>query len=250
MDGTLALKYARSRHSSDNGEGTDFARARRQQKVISALKDKVLSTGTLLNPQKVLDLMQAVQDNVKLSQITSNDIQAGINIAKKQQEKPGIAYSFVLEPSFGNYKLLTTKVPNTNAYAIIPTLGIDDFSQIRSLVKLCLNKPEIYSEESKIRIYDIGLGNELATKKANELKKKYPYIDIIYMGTLLKNKSGTYIYSNVGKKPGTVGELSKYLVTQQNTKPEYITTTLNGEDVTVLLGKVPVVTTPTTETTK
>jgi len=32
MDGDIALKYARSRHSMDNGEGSDFARARRQQK--------------------------------------------------------------------------------------------------------------------------------------------------------------------------------------------------------------------------
>ena len=42
MDGTLALKYARTRHV-DN----DFGRARRQQQVLLALKNKILSQGML-----------------------------------------------------------------------------------------------------------------------------------------------------------------------------------------------------------
>ena len=37
LDGATALKYARTRHDS-NG---DFGRARRQQQVILAIKDKV-----------------------------------------------------------------------------------------------------------------------------------------------------------------------------------------------------------------
>ena len=50
MDGELALKYARSRHA-DGVEGSDFARARRQQKIIEAVKDKLLYSNLLLNPQ-------------------------------------------------------------------------------------------------------------------------------------------------------------------------------------------------------
>ena len=49
MDGTLALKYARSRHAMGM-EGSDFARARRQQLLIEAIKNKLLSEQTLLNP--------------------------------------------------------------------------------------------------------------------------------------------------------------------------------------------------------
>lgn len=238
MDGTTALKYARSRHSSDNGEGSDFMRAKRQQKVISALKDKILSTGTLLNPQKILDLMSAVQDNVKLSQITNDDIQAGINIAKKQQETPGKSYSFVLEPSFGNYQIFTTNVPITNAYAIAPTAGLDNYNQVKALVKLCLTKPALYSQEPVIRVYDVGIGNKLANSKVTELKKKFPYTDIVYMGTLLKNKNGTVVYSKQSKFTDSVAELANYLNTQTIQKPDYITTNLNGEDISILLGKL------------
>ncbi len=44
MDGSTALKYSRSRQSEDPAEGNDFARSRRQQQVISALKTKLIST--------------------------------------------------------------------------------------------------------------------------------------------------------------------------------------------------------------
>lgn len=43
MNGATALIFSRSRHSSDNGEGTDFARSRRQQLILAALKQKLVS---------------------------------------------------------------------------------------------------------------------------------------------------------------------------------------------------------------
>ena len=64
MDGEKALQYARSRHGN-NGEGSDFARAERQQKVILAAKEKVLSPSTLLNPGKLNKLIETFQDNVQ-----------------------------------------------------------------------------------------------------------------------------------------------------------------------------------------
>lgn len=63
MDGATALKYVRSRHGT-NGEASDFARSRRQQKIILAVKDKVLSVGTLLNPGRLNELRTALQKNI------------------------------------------------------------------------------------------------------------------------------------------------------------------------------------------
>jgi LCP family protein required for cell wall assembly len=63
MDGETALKFVRSRHGS-NGEGSDFARSRRQQKVIVAVKEKLMSAGTLLNPARLSRLMETLEDNV------------------------------------------------------------------------------------------------------------------------------------------------------------------------------------------
>lgn len=63
MDGSTALKYVRSRHGT-NGEASDFARSRRQQKIILAVKDKVLSAGTLLNPVRLNELRDTLQKNI------------------------------------------------------------------------------------------------------------------------------------------------------------------------------------------
>ncbi len=59
MDGRAALIYARSRHGN-NGEGGDFARARRQQIVLMAIRDRLLSLDTLTDPAKLANLYSAV----------------------------------------------------------------------------------------------------------------------------------------------------------------------------------------------
>jgi LCP family protein required for cell wall assembly len=71
MDGETALKYARSRQSSDPEEGNDLARAARQQKVILAIKDKMLSSETLLSPSKLSKLWNTFLE------ITETDLSKG-----------------------------------------------------------------------------------------------------------------------------------------------------------------------------
>jgi anionic cell wall polymer biosynthesis LytR-Cps2A-Psr (LCP) family protein len=63
MDGTTALKYVRSRHAL-GPEGSDFARSKRQEKVISAFKDKILSVDTFLNPVKAVNLFDIFKDSI------------------------------------------------------------------------------------------------------------------------------------------------------------------------------------------
>jgi len=73
MDGETALKYARSRHAY-GAEGSDFARAKRQQKVIDAVKNKVLSFSTFTNPVKLKDLYDNYKNNVE-TDITFSEAQ-------------------------------------------------------------------------------------------------------------------------------------------------------------------------------
>lgn len=57
MDGQTALDYARSRHG-DNGEGNDFARGRRQQKILAALKEKAFSFSTFFNLGRLQNIFE------------------------------------------------------------------------------------------------------------------------------------------------------------------------------------------------
>lgn len=61
MDGSRALKYVRSRHALGS-EGNDFARGRRQQQVLVALKNTVTSRDVLMNPKRLIDLSRAFDD--------------------------------------------------------------------------------------------------------------------------------------------------------------------------------------------
>lgn len=60
MNGATALKYVRSRHS--NQAGNDFSRAERQQAVIEAVKQKVISLNFL---PKIIPLMNSLARNIQ-----------------------------------------------------------------------------------------------------------------------------------------------------------------------------------------
>jgi LCP family protein required for cell wall assembly len=77
MDGAIALEYARSRHG-DNGQGTDFARSQRQQQILTAIKQKVLSIGGIGDLPSLLD---ALGGNVDTN-MTLDDVEAIYNLVK------------------------------------------------------------------------------------------------------------------------------------------------------------------------
>jgi len=81
MDGDTALKYVRSRHGT-NGEASDFARSRRQQKVIVAVKEKVLTPSLLLNPKKILNLYDTVKGSVETN-ITTREMVEFAKMSRK-----------------------------------------------------------------------------------------------------------------------------------------------------------------------
>jgi anionic cell wall polymer biosynthesis LytR-Cps2A-Psr (LCP) family protein len=64
LNGDMALKFVRSRHSTGD-EGTDFARSRRQQQVISALRQKMLTPAFLLDKNKLDAFFDILDRNLK-----------------------------------------------------------------------------------------------------------------------------------------------------------------------------------------
>ncbi len=60
LNGEMALKYVRSRNA-DGDEGTDFARAKRQQNLILAFKNNLLTTKVLFDVKKLQGLWRIAQ---------------------------------------------------------------------------------------------------------------------------------------------------------------------------------------------
>jgi LCP family protein required for cell wall assembly len=114
FDGTKALQYARSRHGNA-GEGSDFARAKRQQKILLAVKQKILKLGLLLRPDRINTIIQILGNSVetdleiwelvKLAQIFNN-VKTDEIVQKVLDDSPqgelraitGIDGSFLLIP--------------------------------------------------------------------------------------------------------------------------------------------------------
>ncbi|EKE06354.1 MAG: cell envelope-related transcriptional attenuator [uncultured bacterium] len=64
MSGELALKFVRSRNAEDD-EGTDIAREKRQQKVIEAVREKLLSKEVLLKPSVLRKLYDVTISHIE-----------------------------------------------------------------------------------------------------------------------------------------------------------------------------------------
>lgn len=64
MDGETALKFVRSRNA-EGENGTDFARAERQQRIISGVKERILTKEVLLSKEKLLELIKVLEDYVE-----------------------------------------------------------------------------------------------------------------------------------------------------------------------------------------
>lgn len=141
MNGEQALEYVRSRHGVGS-EGSDFARSRRQQLVISALKKKAFSLGIILNPVKLLGIYSILKDNINTN-INTDKIDDFIKLAKKVQD--GEVKNYVIDQgdtSQNRYGLLTnppTGPEYDNGWVLIPRVGNGNFSEISEYIG-CLVK--------------------------------------------------------------------------------------------------------------
>jgi LCP family protein required for cell wall assembly len=128
MNGNTALEFSRSRHGNNN-EGSDFARSHRQQKVMVALKDKIVSFDTLLNPSRVASIMETLRSHV----ITDLELWEIVKLAKMARNvKTKELTHHVLDDSPGGPLYASTvPVSNGDAYVLLPRR--EDWSDLRRL---------------------------------------------------------------------------------------------------------------------
>ena len=233
MDGKTALRFVRSRLSPHAHEGSDFARARRQQRVITAVREELLSSSTYLNPRKILDIINVLDNNIKFSEFTNEEIQAAIKLLQKEEMK---TYSFVLDPSIANFKLITDKGLTLNGYTIGPVAGLDNYEEIQKYIYHAHKKPILYSEDPTILVYDVGLGYYNALEKTTELREMHPYIQIQYMGTLLTDTEGFYFYSQSELGEEIDEKIAKNFPLNLGGRPEFVEEKVLNGDYIILLG--------------
>ncbi len=165
MDGERALQYARSRHGN-NGEGSDFARANRQQKILEALRDEALSASTILNPSKITKILNNVGDHVRMN-VEIWEMKRFADIAA-EVNKDEIVNQVVDNAESG---LVHSEISSeTGAYVLIPNAGLGDFSEIQQLALHLFDMGEVLQEQAVIAVQNGSTISGLATKTANSLR--------------------------------------------------------------------------------
>lgn len=131
LNGTLALKFARSRKAA-GVEGSDFARARRQQKVIVAAKDKAIKVENLFDPVKINSLFKEFGQSIE-TDIDISAMAALFNISKEL--KTDTINSLVLDNS--NHLYVAPVDQYGGAYALLPKGN--SWTKIHTAVQELLN---------------------------------------------------------------------------------------------------------------
>ena len=260
MDGETALTYVRSRHGT-NGEASDFARSRRQQNVMVAAKEKILTPSFILNPKKIIKLYEMVKDNVATNLSTGEMV----NLVKLSRKiDTDNVSSEVLSTGPGS-PLYATSI--NGAYMILPRGGTWD--EVREIAKNILDDGEELTGASgsstgttssnapaKVEIQNGTNIPGLAYAASLELKENE--YNVVKIGNALKrDKSKTVIYDLTnGEKSEELNELRSLLGADISTttsgwifapdlvptsvtltdEPGKVTATMDNIDFLVILG--------------
>lgn len=135
LDGKSALKFVRSRHGT-NGEGSDFARSKRQHAVIEAFRSKVLSLPTLINPGKIAELYSTFSKSIE-TDIPKEKFLDFYNLTKNVTQTKSVVLgdlggsSLFINPSPADYG---------GAWVLVPKDR--DFGKIAEFVKTALQQQD------------------------------------------------------------------------------------------------------------
>lgn len=137
MGGEAALKFVRSRHAKGL-EGTDFARASRQELVISAFKEKIFSINTILSPGKLLSLYDVFQDSIH-TDIKQDEYDDFVKLIKKIQnaQTNSVVFSYT-DPYSKTQDIFINPLGSeefNNQWVLIPRAGSGNFSEVQKQVE-------------------------------------------------------------------------------------------------------------------
>lgn len=233
MDGVQALQFARSRHSMMNNEGSDFSRSKRQQKIIMAMRERVMNKEFLLNPQKINALLSTLNENL------STDLQTWELVKLAQLSKsiqPSNVTTLVFDDGPSGY--LHSEITELGAYVLRPNDGT--FDAMGQAIDSALTFSSIEEKKQLDTTIIVKNGTRttgLATKVANQLKNNG--YQVASIGNAVdRDMTKNIIYDfTYGKKSDNLSELTTLLQADviQGTSPEEDANNANI-DFLVLLG--------------
>ncbi|MFA6105712.1 MAG: LCP family protein [Patescibacteria group bacterium] len=237
MNGDDALKYARSRHGN-NGEGSDFARARRQQLILEALKEKMLSLGTYANPNRLQEIYSSLASHVntnfnfaEMAYLASfaNDISGSRRLVLDSApggyliNTTGENGAFILSPKTGNFDSINSAIANIFS---TPGDNVPIASNIPTTVSEPIHSSPVAATSSanlKIEVENGTWIPGLAARIQKKLQDKG--FEVIMVGNSLKRpieRTVIYILNNQVNASSVAGLSSLLKAANTNTLPEWL----------------------------
>ena len=192
MPGEIALKYARSRHDSN-----DFSRARRQQDVIAAIRARLSSDGMLARlPGIVGDVGSAVETSFDPANILPL---AGLGGGIPSKD----IKSEVLLPCGGDSPHCELKEENSpRGYYLIP-----DRAKVANLVAELFYDPRVRQEDARVEVRGTGTKSTAAQDVADRLAARS--FDVARVTSSATGRSEILVKN--GRKRYTADQLSRQL---------------------------------------
>ncbi|MCX6744065.1 MAG: LCP family protein [Candidatus Parcubacteria bacterium] len=231
MNGKTALNYARSRHGN-NGESSDFARSKRQQKVLAAIKDRAFAFTTFISYRKISALLNMYKENV-VTNLEPWEIYKFYKLAKDFDSKN--ITNLVLEPS-NDSPLYSTMI--NGAYLLLPKDM--SFKQLQKMVKNIFVPASLEKAKQIVKI-EIQNGTKiegLAYRTSVDLKSNG--YKIVKIGNAEKQDlASTLIYDMTnGQRSEDLNELkTKLNATLATDKPDWLNTQNIEADFIIILGQ-------------
>lgn len=143
LDGDHALYLAEARGDTAPTYGltrSNFDREANQQKIIIALKEKAVSTGTLANPVKVTELIDALGNNLRTT-FEAKEIRTLMTLASN------IKSSDIRQLQDGD---VTQPADYGGSSVVIPSSGVFDYTSIQNYLKKELSSNDVTREGANI----------------------------------------------------------------------------------------------------
>lgn len=176
IDGDVALKYARSRHST-----SDFDRSLRQQIIIRALKEKMVSLDYLTSPKKISALYDTFQKNIKtdipLTKLISlalkikwiendNIFSSNINDSCFFWEEKCEKWGFLYYPRKDYFWWISVLLP-----VWADNLNLWEYTVLQKYSDIVFNKTSILIDQVPINIFNGTSASGIASTLAYELTR-------------------------------------------------------------------------------
>ncbi|OGD63700.1 hypothetical protein A2215_00045 [Candidatus Berkelbacteria bacterium RIFOXYA2_FULL_43_10] len=218
LNGEVALKYARSRETS-----SDFDRAARQQKLVDAIRSKLLKTSTLANPKTILNIINIIGDHAR-TDFTPTEILALTKIIADLDGSKSVSYVLT---NGTDGELVSDSSSGT--YTLRPKSG--SWTEIQKIAHEIFSDPDLQEEDAKIEVLNGTSTTGLATELSETLKS-YNY-NVVSVSNATDRYAKTVIYDySKGSKSTTLQFLKSRLGAEIIEK-----SLISGDvDITVVIG--------------